>query len=259
MKGMENKNSASTPEHDENRLVRLKPKFRGQGVLAAGELGDSSFGVGFLIMPFREGSPLNDLRVRKAISLAMDRKALSAPGDLLPNGSLLDARLLGAIDEGDAHQEDLELARATLAEAGFPGGKGMRPLKVSGRFKLPELLTEQLARIGIRVERLAKPADIDDPSVDILSTGWTGEVFDGSDPGPTLVSLSLEHLPRIPEISAFDPMSLLFEGDLSKRTQLYLKTHRMLLNAYRILPYGHIDETTGQIVDLRLEHVWRRS
>jgi oligopeptide transport system substrate-binding protein len=76
--------------------------------------------------------PLDDKRVRKALALAIDRESLvrnvsrggerpayavSYPGD---TGYTPRARLSGTIDD----------ARRLLAEAGYPGGKGMPPIQL---------------------------------------------------------------------------------------------------------------------------------
>jgi oligopeptide transport system substrate-binding protein len=73
--------------------------------------------------------PLKDPRVRRAIAMALDRKKLSedlvrgeahAAGRILPTGLAENKPLLPAYDP--------DAARKLLAEAGYPGGKGLPPL-----------------------------------------------------------------------------------------------------------------------------------
>jgi len=76
--------------------------------------------------------PLNDPRVRRALSLAVDRKALVervTQGNEAPAHTFIQA---GALDgqEGPVFTEDITEARRLLAEAGFPEGKGFPPLEI---------------------------------------------------------------------------------------------------------------------------------
>ena len=75
--------------------------------------------------------PLSDARVRRALALSIDRRALCS-------GVLRDSRVpafslvppgAGYVSENRI-QEDAVLARALLEEAGFPGGKGFPRLEV---------------------------------------------------------------------------------------------------------------------------------
>ncbi|MDB5038131.1 MAG: transporter substrate-binding protein [Bacteriovoracaceae bacterium] len=81
--------------------------------------------------------PLNDKRVRQALTLAIDRKQLVenvTRGGEIPAGFFVPQNLghykspTGIVSND--HKADLEKAKKLLAEAGFPGGKGMRPLKI---------------------------------------------------------------------------------------------------------------------------------
>jgi len=76
--------------------------------------------------------PLNDPRVRRALSLALDRRALVervTQGNETPAYSFIQA---GALDgqEGPVFTEDITEARRLLAEAGFPEGKGFPSLEI---------------------------------------------------------------------------------------------------------------------------------
>lgn len=70
--------------------------------------------------------PFNDVRVRKALSLAIDRSQIVervSKGGQPPAGHLTPPGIAG-FEAGIPAPHDPEKARALLAEAGFPGGKG---------------------------------------------------------------------------------------------------------------------------------------
>jgi oligopeptide transport system substrate-binding protein len=70
--------------------------------------------------------PVNDLRVRRALALAIDREKLVATvlkGTEIPNSSLVPAGTPNYTSPDIPHY-DPEQARALLADAGYPGGKG---------------------------------------------------------------------------------------------------------------------------------------
>ena len=121
-----------------------------------------------LVLDF-QFAPFADVRVRQAISLAIDRDALVAgPMQGLAKPALY--QLLSEIPQppppGPPVARDLDAARALLAEAGFPDGfsftltvNAARP----GPFApdLAILIQQQLAEVGIAVEIAvtASPAD----------------------------------------------------------------------------------------------------
>jgi oligopeptide transport system substrate-binding protein len=76
-------------------------------------------------------TPLADPRVRRALSLTIDRERIV---ERITRGGEAPAR--GLVPPGTANHEpvqatrtDPEAARRLLAEAGFPGGRGLRPLR----------------------------------------------------------------------------------------------------------------------------------
>lgn len=82
--------------------------------------------------------PLDDPRVRRALSLALDRRALAEQvmrGGEIPANSLVPADaygftssktnyISGRTQKNISREEEIETARALLADAGFPDGKG---------------------------------------------------------------------------------------------------------------------------------------
>src|SRR3546814_18505584 len=86
--------------------------------------------------PFREKSPfvtgtdknpLLDVRVRKAISKAINREAIAERvmvGVAIPAGQFLPAQFLGVRQQLKAEKYDQDGAKKLLAEAGSPDGSG---------------------------------------------------------------------------------------------------------------------------------------
>jgi oligopeptide transport system substrate-binding protein len=77
-------------------------------------------------------APLNNLKLRRALSLAIDRKSLAehvVKGGRLPAYSFTPPGTAGYT--ADAYlKEDIEEARRLLAEAGYPGGKGLPAFEI---------------------------------------------------------------------------------------------------------------------------------
>jgi oligopeptide transport system substrate-binding protein len=133
--------------------------------------------------------PLDDVRVRRAISMAIDRKALCknvfrgatpAHGMTPPMGDYVPPQGAGY---------DPEKARVLLAEAGFPGGKGFPRLKVLIATKETNLTLATAAQamwsqnLGIELEIENKEwtaylAATQEMDYDIVSSGWLGDFID---------------------------------------------------------------------------------
>jgi len=121
-------------------------------------------GVGEVITLYLNTSlkPLNDVRVRKAIAYALDRKAFLREF----NGIFVEAAyspvpahyLPGGMDEKEVtyfhldYAENLEKARQLLADAGYKDGFSLDLVSSKARIYIVnyEVLRAQLARIGIR-------------------------------------------------------------------------------------------------------------
>ncbi|MDB5470033.1 MAG: transporter substrate-binding protein, partial [Caulobacter sp.] len=100
--------------------------------------------------------PLADVRVRRAISHALDRRAIidgAMDGYGVPIGSHYPPQDQGYVDLTGLYPHDLAQAKALLAQAGYPNGFSLS-------LKLPppnyarrsgEIVAAQLAKIGIKV------------------------------------------------------------------------------------------------------------
>lgn len=133
--------------------------------------------------------PLDDVRVRRAISMAIDRKALC---DNVFRGSIPAYGITPPMGDYDPpHDADYNpaKARALLAEAGFPGGKGFPRLKVLIASKETNLTLATAAQamwrndLGIELEIENKEwtaylAATQEMDYDIVSSGWLGDFID---------------------------------------------------------------------------------
>jgi oligopeptide transport system substrate-binding protein len=79
-------------------------------------------------------APFKDIRVRQAISLSIDRDALIRglyDGAAYPLNGVITPGIEGFNPDLPALKYDPEKARKLLAQAGYPGGKGMPPIDIS--------------------------------------------------------------------------------------------------------------------------------
>ena len=108
----------------------------------------------------KPGSPFNDIRVRKAVSLAIDRQALSdaEAGGMAPiEGSWIPESWPGAITKDgvdpETYESNLAKAKQLMTEAGVPNGFEV-PLftPLPPYHSLGERVVTQLGAIGIRTK-----------------------------------------------------------------------------------------------------------
>ena len=119
--------------------------------------------------PFVEGgtgpNPLRDARVRQALSLAIDRRALSErvmDGVAVPAAQFLPEGMAGTIPGLPVLPYDPARARALLAEAGFPGGFALTFHATNNRYvndsRIAQAIAQYWQRIGVKVELDAMPS-----------------------------------------------------------------------------------------------------
>jgi ABC-type transport system substrate-binding protein len=141
--------------------------------------------------------PFDDARVRRAVSLAVDRETLNevqAFGLAEPAGSVFPPGYWAADPElADDVPFDLEQARELMAEAGLADGISIRGLTYTGtaQTQLMEIMQAQLAQIGVdmSVESVdvgtATASFFEELGYDLYCAGWSGR----PDPSQTVNSL----------------------------------------------------------------------
>lgn len=108
--------------------------------------------------------PLDDLRVRKALALALDRRAITDKvlrGGQLPAFSLVPPGL-GGYEPKEQIAENTATARDLLSAAGFPGGKGFPQLELTSWATTPAVLEAIQQRwrqeLGIEISLVQREA-----------------------------------------------------------------------------------------------------
>jgi peptide/nickel transport system substrate-binding protein len=119
--------------------------------------------------PFVQGgtgpNPLRDARVRQALSLAIDRKALTSrvmDEVAVPAAQFLPDGMAGTIPGLPVLPYDPARARALLAEAGFPQGFSLTFHATNNRYvndaRLAQAIAQYWQRIGVKVELETVPS-----------------------------------------------------------------------------------------------------
>ncbi|WP_161993793.1 ABC transporter substrate-binding protein [Muricoccus nepalensis] len=112
-------------------------------------------------------NPLRDVRVRRALSLALDRSALAAralDGQAIPTGQMVPPQF-GAYDPSlIVPRVDVEGARRLLAEAGYPQGFGLTIGCSNNRFvndaRVCQAVGQMFTRAGLQVKVETMPGSV---------------------------------------------------------------------------------------------------
>jgi peptide/nickel transport system substrate-binding protein len=118
-----------------------------------------SLSVAFLLLR-RDRPPFADERVRRALQIALDRRALVADalqGEGVPVGQMVSRNVFGFAPAILPAPPDPARARALLAAAGFPGGIDLEVQFRPGRGPEMEAVRRQLLAAGIRVRLAERP------------------------------------------------------------------------------------------------------
>jgi peptide/nickel transport system substrate-binding protein len=109
-------------------------------------------------------NPLLDLRVRRALSIAIDRDALSErvmEGTARPAGQFLPPGTFSHNPEVQPPAHDADAARRLLAEAGFPNGFRITLHTPNDRYpndgRTAQAIAQMWTRVGVRTEVAALP------------------------------------------------------------------------------------------------------
>jgi len=138
-------------------------------------------------------NPLADVRVREAFNLAIDREAIRQVvlrGNAIPAGIIVPPFVHGWTPELDAYPaQDLERARALLAEAGYPDGFSITLDTPNNRYVNDEAISQAvvgfLGQIGVEVTLASRPFAqhsplIVDGTTDFFLFGWGVPTFDSA-------------------------------------------------------------------------------
>jgi oligopeptide transport system substrate-binding protein len=134
--------------------------------------------------------PFNNPLVRMALSRAIDRdricRAILRAGQE-PAYSLVPP-VLSNYTAAEAPAYDLEAARKLLAQAGYPGGRGLRSIEIlfntsEGHRKVAEAIQQDWQRLGVDVrlrnlEWQTHLATTRKMEYDVARAGWTGDYPD---------------------------------------------------------------------------------
>lgn len=138
-----------------------------------------------------ERSHLADPRVRRALSMAIDRVALAEQvlkGTKVPAYNLTPPGTLG-LEAGPQFPTDFEAARALLAEAGYPGGQGLAPIEIlypssdNGRIICEALQEMWRKNLGIDVRLYNQEWKVyldtmNTRNYDVAWSAWIGDYVD---------------------------------------------------------------------------------
>lgn len=240
---------------DTNHLKALEKKLGDKVRLAKAP----GFNVGYLAMN-QEKKPFDDVRVRRAISHAINKKAIIATvynGYAEPAKNPMPPTIWGYNDDIKDYDYDPAKAKALLKEAGLENGfetdiwamPVARPYMPDGR-KVAEAIQGDLAKVGIKVKIVSydwgtylKNTSNGEHSMALL--GWTGDI---GDPDNFLyVLLDKDNAVKPAQNISFYKSDKLHdlltraqvESDVKKRTELYKQAQQVIHDDAPLVPLAH--------------------
>lgn len=110
------------------------------------------YAVDFLNVQYSQNPAAQDVRVRQALSYAIDRtKLASVQVGTTPSSSLVPKRVVGWTDSMATSVYDPDKAKQLLAEAGYPGGKGLPTVQIFDHRPRPvsDAIVDMWKQIGV--------------------------------------------------------------------------------------------------------------
>ncbi|HRE82203.1 MAG TPA: peptide ABC transporter substrate-binding protein [Opitutaceae bacterium] len=200
-----------------------------------------------------ERKPLNDPRVRRALALGLDRRALVENvllGGQTPARTLTPPNTAGYTAQTPLSDDFVE-ARRLLAEAGFEGGKGIPPLEaISFSSELNQRLLEAVQQmwkreLGISITLTLKEQrvwldDEREKNYALSCARWIGDYVDPStflemflsNSGNNATGWSNAEYDRLIRTAGAEPNS-------ARRNALYQEAERLLLTEAPLAPLYH--------------------
>jgi peptide/nickel transport system substrate-binding protein len=137
-------------------------------------------------------NPLQDVRVRRAISMAIDRKTIAArimDGMATPANQYMPDGMFGALPHAPEIKYDPVAAKKLLAEAGYPDGFEITLSSTNDRYindgQVAQAVAQYLSRVGIKTNVDAMTASLYFPKrvkrdFSFSIAGWPAEVGEAS-------------------------------------------------------------------------------
>ena len=200
--------------------------------------------------------PLDDRRVRQALIHAINREALideAFLGRYTPARGILPPGTLGFNPSVKGYAYDPARARELLAQAGYPGGRGMPPIAIWSSVRLEaltrefEMIKRYLDAVGLQTtihyqtDWPAYSRLLDERRLPVFLYAWYADI---PDPDNFLFKLFHSKSPRnffgYANV-AVDELLLHArnERDLQRRVELYRKAEQLILEDAPIIPNYH--------------------
>ena len=147
-----------------------------------------------------EKNPLKDLRVRQALSKAINRQALVErvmDGAAVPTGQLMADGMFGYTAGMKPERYDPDGAKKLLADAGYPDGFGLTIHGPNDRYvnddQICQAIAQMLARIGIAVRVETLPSSVyftraSKLEFSFMLVGWASDTAEVSSPLKSLLA-----------------------------------------------------------------------
>jgi peptide/nickel transport system substrate-binding protein len=216
--------------------------------------------------PFITGTngknPLNDIRVRKAISMSINRAAIVdrvMEGVAISAGQLLPPGFFGTSENLKPEAYDPKQAKALLAEAGYKDGFGLTIHGPNDRYindaKIAQAVAQMLTRIGIKTQVETMPKSVyfrsasrggpnGEPKFSFILVGWGSGTGEPSSPLRSLIhtrdkenGFGASNRGRYsnPEADALIEQALATVDD-AKRAEILAKATEIAINDLAIIP-----------------------